>query len=306
MAKGYGFIKSKIDDLDEYIKITEEHVKKFFELKQLKIEQNVPVFDLRDVVKIPEALSEIDQGSLGSCTANAISFAYAFDELKQNNKDVFLPSRLFIYYNERLIENTIDEDSGASLKDGMNCIKQYGVCEERIWPYDPINFEVKPSQEAYDQAKLAKAVKFMGIALSYNDSIDIRTNNLKNVLKSGFPIIIGIVVYDSFESQQVAETGMVPMPGEFDQIIGGHAVCIIGYNDHKQSFIVKNSWGPDWGDHGYFYLPYKYVTNPDLTSELWILQKVTDPILSNFQPHDIYPDAENINASPSNGGVVHN
>lgn len=277
----YGYIKDLKDIRDKLVKFLHRNHKK-------------PIFDLRNIVKLPPALSDINQENLGSCTANAIAYAYAFDELKQSNKEVFLPSRLFIYYNERLLEGTVNTDSGAMIRDGIKTLNKYGVCDEHHWPYDVSKFTVKPSDELYEEAKLATAVSYASIDLTGDSTSNDRVNHLKNALKNGFPFVFGFTVYESFETKEVANTGIMPMPKPGENILGGHAVCAIGFDDNKQSFIVKNSWGPNWGLNGYFYFPYEYMANENLTSDFWVIQKITDPNnIPNFSPDDIEPD--NIN-----------
>lgn len=303
ITRNYGYIKSKRDDRDHLIKFTDEHVNAFS--RKIGINTNQSNFDLRDIVKLPQALSNIDQGALGSCTANAISFAYAFDEIKQKNKEQFLASRLFIYYNERMMEGTTETDSGAQIRDGIKSINQYGVCDEHHWIYDPTKFAIKPPAELYDEAKLSKSVSYASINLSDDNTKEKIIAHLKRTISSGFPIVFGFTVYESFESYEVATTGIMPMPSPYEQVMGGHAVCAVGYDDSKQSFIVKNSWGSDWGINGYFYMPYDYISNPNLCNEFWVITQVTDPNnIPNFSPNDINPDAQNLNVSPDGGGVV--
>jgi len=304
--RNYGYIRSKIDSRDELICFTDEHVMAFRLLRKINTNNDSPVFDLRKIVSLPQALSDIDQGSLGSCTANAIAFAYAFDEIKQTNKEVFLPSRLFIYYNERMMEGTVDQDAGAEIRDGIKSINKYGVCDEHHWIYDLLKFTQKPPKKIYDEAKLAKSVKYAAIDFDNDKTIDSRIEHLKRALGSGFPFVFGFTVYQSFETSEVAKTGMVPMPKKNEKVLGGHAVCAVGYDDDKQCFIVKNSWGPNWGLNGYFYMPYKYTADAKLSDDFWIIQQVTDPAnIPGFSPDDINPDAKNLNVV-NNGGVVNN
>lgn len=294
-SRKYGYIKSKPDPRDVLVRFNKlENVSK-------KPKSEPVVFDLRSQVKLPQALSNIDQGSLGSCTANAIAFAYAFDEIRQLNKEIFLPSRLFIYYNERLIEGTVDQDSGAQIRDGIKSINTYGVCDEHHWIYDPTRFTVQPPANVYTEAKKAKSVTYATIDFSSDTTITDRINHLKKALQSGFPFVFGFTVFESFESEIVATTGLVPLPSANEQSIGGHAVCAIGFDDSKQSFIVKNSWGPNWGLNGYFYMPYNYTANADLAEDFWIIKRVTNPNdIPNFNSNDINPDAQNLNVDSSN------
>src|ERR1700681_1333711 len=145
-----------------------------------------------------------NQGQLGSCTANAIAGAIEFDRLKQK-LPVFVPSRLFIYYNERVIEGTVRSDSGAMIRDGIKSVASLGVCPEPEWPYRIAKFMTKPPARAYNDAKLDRAVSYQSIVQDLNQ--------MKGCLASGYPFIFGFTVYQSFESATVARTGHAPMPG---------------------------------------------------------------------------------------------
>lgn len=210
-----------------------------------------------------------DQGQLGSCTGNAIAGAFEYDQMKQGLKD-FMPSRLFIYYGERSIEGTIPLDNGASLRDGFIVINKSGVCSEVTCPYDIANFTNKPSVNAYTEALTHKSVKYM--------SIPATVTALKQAIVEGYPVIIGFSVPQSFESQSLATTGFMTIPTQKDKIIGGHAVVICGFNDNLTNnnttgfFEVRNSWSPDWGLGGYFWLPYNNVNT--LVSDCWVLETV--------------------------------
>jgi C1A family cysteine protease len=206
-----------------------------------------------------------DQGDLGSCTANAIGAAIEFDRLKQNLPD-WVPSRLFIYYNERAMEKTILSDSGAQIRDGIKSVNQKGACKETTWPYDPSKFTVCPSTPAYGEAAQHKAVAYQSVVQSLSQ--------LKGCLASGYPIVFGFTVYDGFESDVVAQTGILNLPGSGEQMVGGHAVLMVGYDDASQRFRVRNSWGPNWGQHGYFTMPYAYATNPNLADDFWTIRLV--------------------------------
>ena len=209
-----------------------------------------------------------DQGHLGSCTANAIGFCYHFDELKQNNQSSFIPSRLFIYYNERNMEGHTSDDSGAEIHDGVHTINTIGVCPEDNWPYDINKFSEKPADNCYELAKNHQSVSYQAV----EQSID----QLRAAIISGFPVVFGFTVYDSFESPDVTKTGIMPMPKEGEKILGGHAVAIVGFDDTQKLFIVRNSWGENWGDKGYFYMPYEFIINPSYASDFWVITKTHD------------------------------
>ncbi|HEV2035354.1 MAG TPA: C1 family peptidase [Candidatus Dormibacteraeota bacterium] len=206
-----------------------------------------------------------NQGRLGSCTANAIGAAIEFDRLLQKLPD-FVPSRLFIYYNERVIEGTVDFDSGAQLRDGIKTVASQGVCPEPEWPYDIEKFTQKPSAQAYKDAATDRAISYQSLIQDLNQ--------MKGCLASGYPFIFGFTVYESFETLAVAESGHASLPGPRERPIGGHAVMAVGYDDAEQWFLVRNSWGARWGLAGYFTLPYAYLIQPVLASDLWTIRIV--------------------------------
>jgi C1A family cysteine protease len=206
-----------------------------------------------------------DQGMLGSCTANAIGGAVEFDRLKQKLPD-FVPSRLFIYYNERVIEGTVGSDSGAQLRDGIKTVASQGVCPEPEWPYDVSKFTLKPSRQAYQDATTDRAVSYQALVQE--------VNQMKGCLASGYPFVFGFTVYESFESAAVAKSGHAPMPSPSERAIGGHAVMAVGYEDAQQRFLVRNSWGANWGMAGYFTMPYAYLIQTGLASDFWTIRIV--------------------------------
>ena len=212
-----------------------------------------------------------DQGQLGSCTANAIAAAIEFDQMKEKIK-YFMPSRLFIYYNERAMEGTVNSDSGAQIRDGIKSVGTQGDCPETLWPYDIANFEDKPPASCYNNAVMHKAVLYQRVTRT--------ANQMKGCLASGYPFVFGFSVYVSFESAQVAKTGHAPLPSPGEPGAGengqpaGHAVLAVGYDDANQWFIVRNSWGTGWGMKGYFTLPYAYLLEPNLADDFWTIRVV--------------------------------
>jgi C1A family cysteine protease len=198
---------------------------------------------------------------LGSCTANALCGIIGYVE------PALFGSRLFLYYNERNIEGDVSSDAGAALSDGIQSLETYGICAETEWSYDVSKFTVKPTEQCYVDALKHQALQVKKIQ---NDMF-----NMKNALAQGYPFVVGITIYESFESDAVAQNGMVPMPDvNTEQVLGGHAVCCVGYNDVKKVWIMRNSWGTNWGDSGYFYLPYQYLVDSSLATDLWTIIKM--------------------------------
>jgi C1A family cysteine protease len=212
-----------------------------------------------------------DQGQLGSCTANAIAGALEFNQIKQKLSPVFTPSRLFIYYNEREMEGTVGSDAGAMIRDGVKSVAKLGYPPESAWPYSDDSgpsgkYLVKPPPEVYAEALKHKTLSYQRVARNLNQ--------MKGCLASGFPFIYGFTVYDSFEGQEVATTGHVPMPGPTEAVLGGHAVLAVGYDDKNNWFIARNSWGPKWGVKGHFTMPYSYLLDDNLSDDFWTIRAV--------------------------------
>lgn len=237
----------------------------------------LPTFvDLRN--RMPKVY---DQGDLGSCTANMGAGLLEFALLKYGFPD-FVPSRLFIYYQERVVDggDTAD-DTGAQCRDALKVLNQFGACPETEWPYDISQFAVKPPDQCYVDAKKTVATAYL--------AVDQTVDAVRTALACGYPVGFGFTVYQSFEGPEVARTGIMPMPGLMESVLGGHAVIRVGYYDNAMLpitlpsgavlsphdsggyYIVRNSWGPDWGDAGHFYMPFAAEA---ISSDYWILQTV--------------------------------
>jgi hypothetical protein len=248
-----------------------ETIKRIYNLKLERKPQSELKFKVFKPVPLPEKVDlrndfpkVYDQGELGSCTANALCAVYEYETVDEKVNLGFKPSRLFLYYNERKLENTVEEDSGALLSDGIKVMKKYGICSEIDCPYVIENFTEKPSTTAYNNALKHKVI------ISANIHQDL--NSMKLSLYNKNPFVVGILIYSSFESEEVAKTGMVPMPKEEEDCLGGHAVVVCGYT--KDHWIMRNSWGDSWGDKGYFYLPHAYLLDSKLSSDLWNISKI--------------------------------
>ena len=214
--------------------------------------------DLRD--KMPPVY---DQGSLGSCTANATGAAIEYERIK-DGQTRFMPSRIFQYYNTRYIEGTADQDSGGTIRDAVKAAASYGVVPETLYPYDIKHFAVKPPAEIYAEGRECMLKDYRRIPQSLN--------HMQLALAQGFPIIFGFSVYESFESDQVARTGNMPMPNaEREAMVGGHAVLAVGYDGDERVFYVRNSWGPKWGMDGYFKMPMDFIGSRSYADDFWVL-----------------------------------
>jgi C1A family cysteine protease len=208
-----------------------------------------------------------DQGDLGSCTANAIAGAIQFLQSVQK-EPLVMPSRLFIYWNERVMEGTTDSDAGAEIMDGIKSINRQGVCPEDEWPYEDTRLTFPPTPSCFTDAALEMLLLYQ--------SID--NTVLPDVLEALAlaPVVAGFSVYDSFESDAVAKTGVVPMPDvNNENLLGGHAVLITGYDQSSKVFKCRNSWGANWGQSGSFTIPYAYFTDPELASDFWLCRRIT-------------------------------
>ena len=222
--------------------ITNTNIK--IEIKEKKI------VDLRS--KFPEVY---DQGKIGSCTANSLCSIFEYDSI--NN---FKGSRLFLYYNERLLINETDKDNGAYLNDGITSLRTFGIAEENDWKYLIENIFIRPPEYVYKKAKNNYII----------DAINIKGNleTIKEWLDKNEPIATGIPIFSNFIS---TKTGIIELPSKTDKYLGGHAVVICGYDDYQERFILRNSWGKHWGDNGYFYLPYLYLISNN--NDFWIITK---------------------------------
>jgi C1A family cysteine protease len=216
-----------------------------------------------------------DQKQLGSCTANAINAAINFEMIKQG-KPALMGSRLFVYYNERSMEGDIDQDNGAQIRDGLTSVATQGVCLETEWPYDdgPDLFRQKPTDQCYKDALDHKVLQYLRLS---NDLLSQQSS-----LAAGYPFVFGFTVFDSFESDAVASTGVVPIPGKNEQVVGGHAVFSVGYNRTKNKIndippftqIVQNSWSKNWGAQGFFFLPFDFMSSANMSDDFWTIRLV--------------------------------
>jgi hypothetical protein len=218
------------------------------------------VIDLRG--KLPPVGN---QGMLGSCTAWMAKKMYEALLYRQGLTS-FDGSALAHYYWTRELEGTPLFDSGASIRDAVKVLAKKGLAPESAWPYDINKFTKRPVKAAEREALKHQAIQYTRVPP--------HPLLMRRLLADGYPIGIGISVYESFETPEVERTGTIPFPDASERLLGGHAVYLVGYDHRTQWFIFGNHWGEEWGDHGYGYLSYDYVMNPDLASDFWVVRQV--------------------------------
>ena len=211
-----------------------------------------------------------NQTPLESCTAHAISTAIEFERRKQNLTPELSPSRLFIWYNERANENRVFVNQGCSLRDGIKSVVDLGVCPEELWPYDPAKYQIKPPDACYQAALQDKVIGYQSIPQ------DGKLDQFKGCLASGYPFLFGFAVYTAAIGA-AATTHMLELPAATDVLRGSHAVLAVGYSDEAQAFLIRNSWGNGWGDAGYFFMRYGYITDTNLSSAFWTIRLSEPP-----------------------------
>lgn len=221
-----------------------------------------PVVDLRN--QMPPVF---DQGNLGSCTAQATCAAVQVDAMKQAltkpDTDTRLASRLFVYWNARALWRDENHDAGSTIRNNFKAMTKWGLCDEVTWPYDVRNGLKKPAPAAYAEALGRRKGSYFRLAHTQMQ--------IQAALAEGLPVSFGMAIWDSFMTDEVEKTGIMPMPSPKDSIIGGHAMLLVGYDDTRQLYIVRNSWG-EWGDKGYGYIPYGLVHDRDIASDFWVVR----------------------------------
>jgi C1A family cysteine protease len=201
----------------------------------------------------------LDQKELGSCVCNSAALM-----ISTMTKNKIHPSRLLLYALSRIYDNTsLDQDSGTTVRTTCKMIQKYGICVERLYSYNINNFTNIPPLNVFKESTILKNFTY------YSVNQDLQS--LKHCLVSyNQPITFGILVYNSFMTDSVAQTGIVPMPDvNNEELLGGHCITMVGYDDTKSWFICANSWGTNWGKKGLFYLPYDYVLDTNLSSDFF-------------------------------------
>jgi C1A family cysteine protease len=217
-----------------------------------------------------------NQGGIGTCTAHAVAAAVAYERRLQGTR-AMVPSRLFIYYNERMLTGQRSLRCVVRLRDAIKAVAKRGACPESHWPYrqHPTALRARPPKKAFEAARNCKIIEYHRIpGGSLQPAIFLR--HLKQCLADGCPFLFGVTLYESFETEKVKKNGIMPIPDtRHEENKGGHAVMAVGYDDRRQAVLVRNSWGTDWGLKGYFWMPYKIITNRRLAYDFWTVRGVT-------------------------------
>jgi C1A family cysteine protease len=252
-ARAYGWKRDRSDSRDLYLA---DHV---------DLPEAVPPrVDLRETGNLADPI--FDQGQLGSCTANAIASAVQYVQRARSLTPHITPSRLALYYWERLLEGTTDEDAGAELRDGLKVVAgRPGYVDEAEWLYDVGRFAEAPPAAVLADAARDRVTTYM--------RVDVDMLAMKQALAAGFPVVVGFDAFSAIERADVERTGVLPMPSPGEQPIGGHAVLLVGYDDSASTWLCRNSWGPDWGQGGYFTMPYAYLASPAYASDFWTISQ---------------------------------
>lgn len=262
------------------VPISKYNLNYVYEPKDLRDRKFSAVFKVDDIdlpssVDLSPNWGEVyDQGELGSCVSNSVSGCIRYVR-KMAKAKPFVPSRLYIYYYGRVIEESPPhEDTGLYIRDGYKSVSKYSVCSENNWGYDTSKFHLEPNENSRKAAKQHKKFEFLSVAHTERE--------LKKCLAAGYPISFGFTVFSSFMAGQVAQTGIVPVPNYAnEQQNGGHCVTLVGYNDDqgdddrkKKCFKIINSWGNRWGDNGCCYMPYEMVLNSEFVSDFWTAKRL--------------------------------
>ena len=230
--------------------------------------------ELPDNFELDKQIPIYDQGNIGSCTSNSACSCFRYEVAQLAGNFDFNPSRLFQYYNTRKLQGWEGEDSGGYIRDAFKSMNKWGLAKEALWPYkDTVDALIKePSANVYEDGLNAVAVKYA--AVPQNERA------IKETLLSGAAVSFGFNVYQSFYGSWSNSTGLMPVPKRGEELLGGHAVTIIGWKPGY--FLIQNSWGMNWGIGGKFWQPYSFVLNSNECDDFWCIEEVkiagTEPV----------------------------
>jgi len=271
---GMGYLPELADIRDFTIK-SKEIVKILESTGVLKAAPSMP-----SSVDIRQYCAPIEnQGTLGSCTANAGVGLLEYFERKSFGKHIDA-SRLFLYKVTRDLMQ-VTGDTGAYIRNTLGAIALFGVPPEKYWPYDIAKFDIEPSAFLYNFAEVFKGLQYYRLDPPGATLASVLAT-IKAWIAAGFPSEFGFTVYSSIS--QAATTGKIPFPCAGEKVLGGHAIDAVGYDDNMKitnsncnltttgAFLIRNSWGTGWGAAGYGWLPYDYVLK-GLANDWWTLVK---------------------------------
>jgi len=243
-----------------------------YSLGRHELRQTLPLrIDLR-----PGCLRVFDQGSIGTCTAHAVAAAFSYEQRRQRIR-VISPSRLFIYYNERVLTHQRSLNCVVRLRAAIKAVAKRGVCPESQWPYseDPKVLRKKPPTVAFEAAVKHQIVGYHRIPIGTLKPTAF-LKHLKHCLADRSPFLFGFMLYESFETDEVKKSGLMPVPNKkHEKALGGHAVMAVGYDDRRGAVLVRNSWGRNWGIEGHFWMPYRLISDPEIAHDFWTVRGVT-------------------------------
>jgi len=221
-----------------------------------------------------------DQGSLGACTAFATTALVEFVRQKQKLIS-WQSSPLFTYYASRQLMNTVDSDSGATVRDALKSTANYGVAKEDNWPYNISIFTVAPPASAYEEALKHQSLVYYRIIPT--------KDNLLGCLAEGYPFTFGVRLYESFVKTQLGMFvyNRLPMPDTTkEKVVGAHCMLAVGFfTEGEQTYIkVRNSWGTRVGLEGHHYMPLEYFLDPNLAIDFWTIRQ------EEYTPDELQPD----------------
>jgi hypothetical protein len=253
---------------------------------------NIEELDMKELIKYDiydkykDFFPEItNQGYIGACVPTCISTVYYYLTMKQSNYINFRISRLYLYYQVRKLYDDLDNDNGSTIIDCINILHTDGILPEFLYPYINDNLYKNPNKFLEKYSKFCKCLGFENV----------KRNQIKNKILLDFPILCGIKIFKNIDDKKVKKTGIIEIPNNIndsdnllgDNLLGGHCIILIGFDDNTKYYKFINSWGSNWGDNGFGYLPYEYITSEYLSDEFYILKQVTNPILNLEQEDSI-------------------
>ena len=211
----------------------------------------------------------VDQGNIESCVPTCISTVYYYLTMKQSNHLNFRISRLYLYYQFRRLYDDVKLDEGSTIRDCINILYKDGVVPEFLYPYVESKIFNNPSEFLEKYSRFCKCLGFENISRKV----------IKQYLLLDNPVLCGIKLFDSVYSDEVKNSGIINYSEEYDKILGGHCIILVGFDDSKKYYRFINSWGSTWGDKGFGYLPYDYIKNTRLSNEFYIIKNISNPCI---------------------------